>query len=211
MKLELPRPQLLRLMAAALLALAPAAAPTSGLVAETLTSETITRALAPKPKAQTRSIGAPTSAGPALPGADAAWIDRLPTRGLKVEMKEKLVEIVERNDLPRIDIDIRFAYNSADILPSSRGEVDALGHALRAPALAGARIALNGHTDAIGSDPYNMELSERRAEAVRDYLARHHGIDEYRLIAVGFGKRRLKNVHYPEAAENRRVEVVNLY
>lgn len=180
--------------------------------AEQLTSDAIVRSLAPKPKAATRSLApATTSAAPALSAADAAYLHGLPTRGLKIEMKDKLAEIVAHNDLPRIDIEIRFAYNSADIAPDSRADVDALGVALLADSLVDARIALNGHTDAVGSDGYNMELSERRAEAVRDYLVHHHGIDGQRLIAVGFGERRLKNGTHADAAENRRVEVVNLY
>ena len=56
----------------------------------------------------------------------------------------------------------------------------------------------------------NMTLSERRAEAVRDYLVGHFSIGASRLIAIGYGEERLKNTADPDAAENRRVEVVNL-
>lgn len=176
-----------------------------------LTSDAIVRSLAPKPKAATRGLGPAAPAAPALSPSDAAYLHQLPTRGLKIEMKDRLADIVTRNDLPRIDIEIRFAYNSAEIAPEARADVDALGIALLADSLVDARIALNGHTDAVGSEAYNTDLSERRAEAVRHYLIRHHGIDGERLIAVGFGEDRLKNPSAPEAAENRRVEVVNLY
>lgn len=180
----------------------------AGGAAETLSSDAIVRSLAPAPKAATRSLG---PAAPVLPPSDKAYLDQLPTRGLRVEMKAKLADIVERNDLPRIDIEIRFAYNSAEITPEARADLDALGRALLADSLVDARIALNGHTDAAGGEAYNMELSEHRAEAVRDYLIRHHGINGERLIAAGFGESRLKIRSHPEAAENRRVEVVNLY
>lgn len=180
----------------------------AGGAAETLSRDAIVRSLAPAPKAATRSL---RPAAPAMAASDKAYLDQLPTRGLRIEMKDKLAEIVERNDLPRIDIEIRFAYNSAEIAPEAWVELDALGGALLADSLVDARIALNGHTDAVGGDAYNMQLSEFRAEAVRDYLIRHHGIDGERLIAVGFGESRLKTRSHPEAAENRRVEVVNLH
>ncbi|WP_371347808.1 OmpA family protein [Ancylobacter sp. IITR112] len=202
--------------AALLLAVAVAFAPVESR-GEGLTSEAIVRALAPapadRPRPASRSLGAPAppAAASVLPAGDAAYLRRLPSRGLRVEMKEKLVEIVQRNDLPRLDIEIGFAYNSAVLAAPSRADLDALGVALLADSLVDTRIALNGHTDAVGSERYNLELSERRAEAVRDYLIAVHGIAPERLIAVGFGESRLKNPARPAAGENRRVEVINLY
>ena len=68
---------------------------------------------------------------------------------------------------------------------------------------------LEGHTDATGSDPYNQALSERRADAVRDYLVEQHHIEPQRLVAVGKGKKDLLDPANPEAAVNRRVRVIN--
>lgn len=78
------------------------------------------------------------------------------------------------------------------------------------PLLSNSRIVLNGHTDATGSNEYNLELSERRAVSVRHYLLAHFPIEDSRLISIGFGEERLKNTYDPEAAENRRVEIVNM-
>ena len=50
---------------------------------------------------------------------------------------------------------------------------------------------INGHTDAVGTDEYNQKLSERRAEAARDYLISQHGIEPNRLVAKGYGKSQL--------------------
>ena len=166
-------------------------------LAESLTSDTVLRSLARTPGVATRSL---KPSARALTAADADYLSRLPSRGLRIDMKDKLADIVERNDLPRLDIDIRFAYDSTEISARSRADLDALGVALLADSLIDARIAINGHTDAAGNDAYNLGLSERRAEAVKDYLTRHHGIDEERLIAVGFGERRLKNTTHPQAA-----------
>jgi outer membrane protein OmpA-like peptidoglycan-associated protein len=71
------------------------------------------------------------------------------------------------------------------------------------------KVEIGGHTDSRGSDAYNLKLSQARAEAVRDYLIKVHNISPDRLIAKGYGERRL--VVYPEKTEedyqmNRRVE-----
>jgi outer membrane protein OmpA-like peptidoglycan-associated protein len=65
-----------------------------------------------------------------------------------------------------------------------------------------------GHTDSIGSDAYNMKLSKRRAEAVRDYLVKH-GIPTKRIRVEGFGKRNpvASNDTADGRAQNRRVEL----
>ncbi|MEO0232818.1 MAG: OmpA family protein, partial [candidate division WOR-3 bacterium] len=67
-----------------------------------------------------------------------------------------------------------------------------------------------GHTDSIGSDSYNMSLSQARAEAVRSYLITRHGIDPARLIARGYGETMpiAPNTSREGRAQNRRVEFV---
>jgi len=69
-------------------------------------------------------------------------------------------------------------------------------------------IYVYGHTDDVGSERYNLELSSRRAESVRDYLVRG-GIDPARITTKGFGKSRpLVSARSPQArAKNRRVEI----
>lgn len=66
-----------------------------------------------------------------------------------------------------------------------------------------------GHTDAKGSADYNQKLSERRAEAVRQYLIAQFALDKSRLTAKGFGKTRLLDPTKPEDGVNRRVQVLN--
>ena len=71
-------------------------------------------------------------------------------------------------------------------------------------------IVISGHTDAKGGDDYNQKLSERRAEAVKTYLVEKMKISPDNLTTAGYGKRNLKNKAEPFAAENRRVEIVNM-
>ena len=69
-------------------------------------------------------------------------------------------------------------------------------------------VVAEGHTDGIGTVPYNLKLSHRRADAVRDYLLKH-GIPAPRLETEGYGKSRpVETNDTPEGrAKNRRVEL----
>lgn len=173
-------------------------------------SETILRELTPKTAPATRSLTRSMVSPSPEDAADNEFLQSIPTRGLRIDQRKKLDEIVAKKDLPRIDITINFDYDSDQIRPDSIGAVDELGKALTNEALAGSRIVLNGHTDAAGSDNYNQDLSERRAAAVRAYLISNFEISAERLVAVGYGEERLKNSDDPLGAENRRVEVINL-
>lgn len=107
-----------------------------------------------------------------------------------------------------LDLDIRFRVGSADL--DDTWQLDQLGAALRDPAFARVRLLMVGHTDATGSPEGNLELSAKRAAAVRDHLVRRHGIAHNRLEVEGRGATQLKNPATPAAAVNRRVEVVVL-
>jgi outer membrane protein OmpA-like peptidoglycan-associated protein len=111
---------------------------------------------------------------------------------------------------PSIDIEINFDYRSAKISRSAMAAVNTLGKALSTSDLKGATFVLAGHTDGKGSLPYNQELSEKRVDTVKQYLVSHFKLSPTSLVAVGFGKTRLKNEHDPFGPENRRVQVVNM-
>jgi outer membrane protein OmpA-like peptidoglycan-associated protein len=118
-------------------------------------------------------------------------------------------EALDNKDLPKINLTIEFEYNSDQPTAAGRRQLTSLADALRDARLRDFRFLLAGHTDARGGDDYNQQLSERRANAVKDFLARAQ-FDESRLQTVGFGKRRLLDRNQPESARNRRVEIVNL-
>jgi outer membrane protein OmpA-like peptidoglycan-associated protein len=104
-----------------------------------------------------------------------------------------------------LSLPVRFAFDSADILPAARIQLDALAEGIKL--LAPERIVtVEGHTDAIGSDAYNLELSRVRAYAVREYLVQRHGIDAARLKTVAYGEGRPIEGSDPSAAMNRRVQ-----
>lgn len=74
------------------------------------------------------------------------------------------------------------------------------------------RLAIEGHTDSDGEDGFNQDLSQRRAAAVRTYLASRLGIDGARLESAGFGEARPvgDNKTAEGKQQNRRVELVRL-
>jgi outer membrane protein OmpA-like peptidoglycan-associated protein len=103
------------------------------------------------------------------------------------------------------EVFVTFAHNSAEISPEAASELRALAVVLNEPLLIERRFSVEGHTDSIGADWYNQDLSERRAAAVRDFLG-SNGVDPARLSSVGFGETKPRTSD-PRAPENRRVEL----
>lgn len=113
---------------------------------------------------------------------------------------------------PAVNLTVNFATGSAELTPDAMRTLDELGRALASKDLAGYRFRIEGHTDTVGTRDYNQALSERRAEAVVDYVAKKYGLDAARLQAVGVGETGLLVQTPPQTPEprNRRVQVVNL-
>jgi len=104
--------------------------------------------------------------------------------------------------------DIRFATNSAQILPESGTVLTQIARLLREdPKL---ELVVEGHTDNVGGGEFNLDLSRRRAEAVKRWLADREGIGEVRLATVGYGLTRpvADNGTEDGRAQNRRVELL---
>jgi outer membrane protein OmpA-like peptidoglycan-associated protein len=115
-------------------------------------------------------------------------------------------------EAPAISLTVQFATGSVGLTDQAVRVLDELGTALMSEDLRPYRFRIEGHTDTVGSRELNQSLSERRAAAVRSYLAARHGVDASRLIAVGFGETRLAvptadNIDEPG---NRRVQIVNI-
>lgn len=101
---------------------------------------------------------------------------------------------------------IRFDVNADVPLPESKPALDELAAALKEDAKV--KVLIEGHTDSTNTDAYNLDLSQRRAKSVVDWLAKN-GIDAGRLEAKGFGKAKpvADNATAQGRALNRRVEV----
>jgi outer membrane protein OmpA-like peptidoglycan-associated protein len=109
----------------------------------------------------------------------------------------------------RVDVySIYFSFNSDTIRDESEPTLKEIADVLRRHA--DWKLALNGHTDAIGGDQYNLDLSKRRAAAVKTALVSRYGISADRLSTSGFGKAQPKDTNdtLEGRARNRRVELV---
>ena len=106
-----------------------------------------------------------------------------------------------------VDLDIKFGFDSADLSSQGVAQLDITGEALNDPLLTSHRFVLSGHTDDLGDEEYNVELSLRRARAAQQYLIDQHGVDADRLETAGFGSEQQRAEDpTPEArAMNRRV------
>ncbi len=113
---------------------------------------------------------------------------------------------------PAVSLTVQFATGSADLTPAATRVLDNLGKAISDKTLSVYHFRVEGHTDTVGTDQLNKDLSERRAEAVVSYLVSNYHLDPSRLQAVGMGKEDLL-VPTPDQTNeprNRRVQVVNI-
>jgi outer membrane protein OmpA-like peptidoglycan-associated protein len=89
---------------------------------------------------------------------------------------------------PKLDLQIHFASDSAELDETARRNIDEFARALEDPKLAGVRFKVAGHTDDLGSETHNLGLSRRRAETVRRYLIESGGIEATRLEIEAHGE-----------------------
>ncbi|MGB8399399.1 OmpA family protein [Bradyrhizobium sp.] len=175
----------------------------------TVSADQILSALKPKPLTRGMSAGQP--ADPAVQARETSFVDSLrnrKSRSLSLGEREEIAEIAATK--PKIDLEIQFDYNSAAIRTSSMPAVQELGKALSNAGLKGSTFVVAGHTDAIGGDAYNQDLSERRADTIKKYLTDKYGIAGANLVTVGYGKTKPKVPNAPMDPVNRRVQVVNM-
>jgi outer membrane protein OmpA-like peptidoglycan-associated protein len=183
------------------------------LAAEDVSEDQILKALTPAKKPLTRglSAGPQTHTDAVEDAAQAKFVSSIrgrTTRSLSSSEREEIATIAK--DKPNIDLEITFDYNSASISAKSLPSVQALGRALTNPDLKGSTFVVAGHTDAVGGDAYNQDLSERRADSIKHYLIDNYHIASSDLVTVGYGKTKLKDPGHPTAEVNRRVQVVNM-
>ncbi|MGJ4995408.1 OmpA family protein [Bradyrhizobium sp. HKCCYLR20261] len=183
----------------------------AALAGEAVSADQILNAL--KPKSATRSLSTTPApqVDPATQAKQAALLDSVrnrKTRSLSLGEREQIAELAATK--PKIDLEIQFDYNSAEISKASMQAVQELGKALSDPNLKGSTFVVAGHTDGIGSESFNQDLSERRADTIKRFLVDKYGLTGQDLVTVGYGKTKLKDTANPADPLNRRVQVVNM-
>jgi outer membrane protein OmpA-like peptidoglycan-associated protein len=130
---------------------------------------------------------------------------------LRERLRQQLNMILETRETARgliVNIsDVLFDFNKYTLKPGAREKLAKVSGILLA--YPGLKIQLEGHTDSIGSDEYNLKLSQQRAESVRDYI-QSQGVPAASLTAVGYGKFNPVATNDTAAGrqQNRRVEMV---
>ena len=133
---------------------------------------------------------------------------------------EKLVEQLAPPEAPKtrglrnltvvapksVDLVIQFDFDSAKLQDAAKPLLDNLASAMKNERLMPLKFSVEGHTDAKGTEAYNMSLSQKRAISVVQYLV-ESGIEADRLNSKGKGFSELLYPDRPQAAENRRVRV----
>jgi outer membrane protein OmpA-like peptidoglycan-associated protein len=128
------------------------------------------------------------------------------------ELRESLagtgVDVVRKGDdiVLNMPSSITFGFDSAELNPSFFSVLDRVANVANQNGQTVLEVA--GHTDSVGSDAYNDQLSQRRAQAVANYLS-SRGVSSNRLMTVGGGERYPVASNETEAgrAQNRRVEI----
>jgi outer membrane protein OmpA-like peptidoglycan-associated protein len=135
---------------------------------------------------QTQS--AKSSSSPKLPGCAAA---------------------AEPADKPAVGFKVEFEFGSAQLKPAAIDVLRELGKALNGGLGDQKLFEIEGHTDAVGTFAYNEQLSQARAEAVKDFLVKEMSVAPERLKVVGRAFCEPADPRNPSAAGNRRVVVIN--
>ena len=127
-------------------------------------------------------------------------------RELEAQLRDIEAKQTERGLLVTLG-DVLFAFNKAELTGQAAPRLDKLASFLKQFPLR--KLLVEGYTDGVGGDAYNNELSQRRAESIRDALAQR-GVDTTRIVTKGYGKAYpVGDNGNPEGrAMNRRVEVV---
>lgn len=116
----------------------------------------------------------------------------------------------ELNNLPQFTVEISFNFNSAIIRPESYHSLGAMADALHHPVMLGYRFLIIGHTDGKGKREYNLGLSQRRADAIREALVTTFRVPPGEVDAVGLGEEQFRDPAHPDSAINRRVQIVTI-
>ncbi|MCK5003431.1 MAG: OmpA family protein [Gammaproteobacteria bacterium] len=145
------------------------------------------------------------------------------TRSLKRKKKVAVMKMDEQSgkyaetiyetghELGNANLKVEFDFNSANIRSESHALLKELAQALKSNALAKKQFTIAGHTDTTGDDAYNMQLSVKRAQAVKKYLVAQHGVASAKLKVLGFGETMpvVTNDSKKNRQLNRRVEVLS--
>lgn len=148
------------------------------------------------------------AAAGALVGGSVGYYQDKQEAKLRQQLAGSGVDVVRQGDNITLDMpgNVTFAHDSASLNTGFHSVLDKVAETLREYDKTVIEVA--GHTDSTGSDQYNQQLSERRANSVAQYLS-GHGVPAARMVTVGAGENHpvASNETAEGRAQNRRVEI----
>lgn len=135
----------------------------------------------------------------------ADQVDLGASRGICIGTQDECRDKTEASQPKGLDMLVNFDLDSAALTPGAKAKLDEFTKALKDDRLRSIHFQVEGYTDASGPELYNEKLSERRAEAVTQFLIAN-GIDTARISAAGLGESHPRSAN-PYDPVNRRVEM----
>jgi outer membrane protein OmpA-like peptidoglycan-associated protein len=111
---------------------------------------------------------------------------------------------------PQLDLDIQFNFDSAIVRPESLKLLGQVADALFSPRLLDRKILIVSHTESTSKRSANLELSHKRAAAIREILVTTFRVSPQRVFALGLGEEQLADRSKPAAPANRRTQLIVL-
>ncbi len=156
-----------------------------------------------------QALSSATAAQQAAAGASQSATQAQQAAQEAVNRADSLASLVANLDSYQklSDVSVTFGFNQAVLTPKAKAALDGLATQLAAQK--SYILQLTGGTDSVGSAQYNYELSDRRAQAVVQYMAAKYGVPAHRFYLIGLGRDQAvaSNSSAAGRAKNRRVEV----
>jgi outer membrane protein OmpA-like peptidoglycan-associated protein len=136
-------------------------------------------------------------------------LERVKSRADPIPLKRPPIA-VQLLKLPQFMADVQFDPDTSIVRPESYRTLGRIADVLGHPTLLPYGFLIVGHTDASGRRDFNLTLSQRRADSIREVLVTTFKISSKRLQAVGLGEEQLQDAVHPTAAINQQVQVVTV-
>jgi OOP family OmpA-OmpF porin len=149
-----------------------------------------------------------------IPDMDVAAIrqralDRVKSKAEPVALKRPRVA-PELLKLPQLLVDVQFDPDTAIVRPQSYQTLGLIADALVRAAMLPYGFLIVGRTESAGRREFNLTLSQRRADSIRDVLVTTFKISSKRLQALGLGEEQLQDANQPASLVNRQVQIVTV-
>jgi OmpA-OmpF porin, OOP family len=136
-------------------------------------------------------------------------LERVKSKADAIPLKRPPIA-VQLLKLPQFMADVQFDPDTSIIRPESYRTLGRIADVLGHPTLLPYGFLIVGHTDASGRRDFNLTLSQRRADSIREVLVTTFKISSKRLQAVGLGEEQLQDAVHPTAAINQQVQIVTV-